>query len=66
MKSLLLKWTTTKITSQEGRFLNFPRSLMTADLPLMKNVIPPLAKSVLLPLGFSAALLWKDAAIQES
>ena len=51
----LLK-TAKKITSQEGRFLNFRR-------PLLKNVLTPLAKSVLIPLGLTAAV--SDAAIQK-
>ena len=45
-----------KITSQEGGFLNFLRPLITAALLLMKNVLTPLAKSVLLPLGLSAVM----------
>ena len=48
-RGILLKGTTRKITSQEGGFLNFLRPLMTAGLPLMKSVLTPLAKSVLLP-----------------
>ena len=48
-RGILLKGTTTKITSQEGRFLNFIRLLMTAGLPLMKSALTPLAKSVLIP-----------------
>ena len=35
---------------------------MTAGLPLMKNVLTPLAKGVLIPLGLTAAT---DAAIQK-
>ena len=50
----LVKGTTRKITSQDGGFLNFLRSLKTAGLPLMKSVLNPLAKNVLLP-GMSAA-----------
>ena len=34
---------------------------MTADLPLMKNVLTTLAKSVLIPLGLSAAASPTDA-----
>ena len=48
-RGILLKGTTTKITSQEGGFLNFIRLLMTAGLPLMKSALTPLAKSVLIP-----------------
>ena len=32
-RGILLKGTTTKISSQEGGFLNFLRPLMTAGLP---------------------------------
>ena len=45
----MLKGITRKSTNQEGGFLNFLRLLMTAGLPLMKSVITPLAKNVLLP-----------------
>ena len=48
-REISLKRTTRKITSQGGGFLNFFRPLMTAGLPLIKSVLPPLAKSVLLP-----------------
>ena len=50
--------------SQEGGFLNFFGPLIRADLPLMKNIFTPLAKSVLIPLGFTAAKSTTDAAIQ--
>ena len=46
-RGILLKGTTTKITSQEGRFINFLRPLMTAGL------LTPLAKRILIPLGLS-------------
>ena len=64
-RGILLKGTTGKITSQEGRFLNFLRPLMTAGLPLMKSVLKPLAKRVLLPFGLSAAMPATVAAIQK-
>ena len=38
---ILLKGTTTKVTIQEGIFLNFLRPLVTAGLPCMKNVLTP-------------------------
>ena len=63
-RGTLLKGTTTKITNQEGGFLNFLRPLITA-LPLMKSVLTPSAKSVLIPLGFSAEMSVVDAAIQK-
>ena len=37
---------------------------MTVGLPLMKSVVTPLAKSVLISLGLSAGILVADAAIQ--
>ena len=62
-RGVLLKGTTTKVTSQEGGFLNFLRSLMTSVLPLMKSVLTPLSRSVLLPLGLSTAMSPTNAAI---
>ena len=46
---ILLKGTTRKITIQERGFLNFLRPLMTTGLPLMKNLLTPLAKNILSP-----------------
>ena len=43
-RGILLKGTTRKTASQG--FLNFLRPLMAAGLPLMKNVLTPLAKSI--------------------
>ena len=63
-RGILLKITTGKITSQEGGLLNFLRTLMTASLRLIKNVLTPLAKSVLVPLGLTAAASTTDAVIQ--
>ena len=48
-RRIFLKGATRKITSQEGGFLNFLKSLMSVGLPLMKNVLTPLAKIVLAP-----------------
>ena len=39
---------------------------MAAGLPLMKDTLIPLAKSVLLPLGITAAALETDAATQKN
>ena len=64
-KGILLKGTTRKITSKEGEFLNFLRPLMTAGLALMKSVLTPLAKSVLLTLGLSPGMSAVDAGIQK-
>ena len=55
-RGILFKGTTTKITSQEGGFLNFLRLLTTVDLPLIKTVLFLLAKSVLIPLGLSSGM----------
>ena len=43
-----------------GRLLG---SLLKTGLPLIKNVIKPLAKSVLIPLGLTAAASAADARI---
>ena len=64
-REVLLKGTTKKTISQEGGFPNFLRPLMTAGLPLMKNVLTPLSKSVLVPVGLTAAASATDAAIQK-
>ena len=61
----LLKGTTRKITSQEGGFLNVLNPLMTAELPLIKSVLSPLAKNVLIPLELSTGKSAADAAIQK-
>ena len=39
---------------------------MTDGLPLMKGVLPPLAKSVLISLELSAGMSAADAAIQKT
>ena len=45
-----------------GRLLG---SLLKTELPLIKNVIKPLAKSVLIPLGLTAAASAADAGIHK-
>ena len=45
-----------------GRLLG---PLLKTGLPLIKNVIKPLAKSVLIPLGLTAAASATDAGIHE-
>ena len=62
-RGILLKWTATKVISQEAGFLNFLRPLMTAGLPLMKSVLNPLTKMVLIPLGLITAASATDTAI---
>ena len=41
-------------------------SLLKTDLPLMKSLLKPLAKSVLIPLGLTAAASVTDAAVQNN
>ena len=43
-----------------GRLL---RPLLKSGLPLMKNILKPLAKSILMPLGLMAGALATDTAI---
>ena len=64
-RGILLKGTIRKIASQEGGILDFLRPLITAGLPLMKSVLTPLAKNILLSFGLSAAMSASDAAIQK-
>ena len=64
-KRILLKGTTRKIASQEGECLNFLKPLITTGLPLMKNVLTPLTKSFLIPLGLAVASA-TDAAVQKT
>ena len=54
-RGILLKGTTGKFTSQEGKLLNFLAPSMKVGLPLMKNILTLLAKRVLVPLGLTAA-----------
>ena len=49
---------------QSGEFLGrLLGPLLKAGLPLIQNVIKPLAKSVLIPLGLAAAVSTADAGI---
>ena len=51
---------------QSGGFLGrLLGPLLKTGLPLMKNVINPLAKSVLIPLGLTAAASAADAGLQK-
>ena len=53
-------------TIQSGGFLGrLLGPLLKTGLPLIKNVIKPLAKSVLIPLGLTAAASAADAGIQK-
>ena len=64
-KGIFLKETTRIINSLKGRFLNFLKPLMTTGLPLMKNLLTPLTKSVLVPSGLTAAASVTGAVIQK-
>ena len=64
-RGILRKGTTRRTASQEGRYLYFLRSLMSADLPLMKSVLTPLAESVLLSFGLTAAMSSTDKTIKK-
>ena len=61
-RSILLKG---KIISQEGGFINVLKTFITTVLPLMKNVLTPLAKSDLISLGLTTWASAADAAIQK-
>ena len=51
---------------QSGRFLGrLLGPLLKTGLPLIKNVIKPLAQSVLIPLGLNAATSAADAGIHK-
>ena len=64
-RGISLKGTTRKITNQKEGFLDFLGPSMRAGLPLMKYVLTPIAKNVLLPFGLSAGMSAVDAAIQK-
>ena len=64
-KGIFLKETTRKINSLKGGFLNFLKPLMTAGLPLMKHLLTPSPKSVLVPSGLTTAASVTDAVIQK-
>ena len=51
---------------QSGGFLGrLLGPLLKTELPLMKNVVKPLAKNILLPLGLTAAASATDAGIHK-
>ena len=63
-----IKLSNTQISKmmQSGGFLDrILGPLLKTGLPLMKNVIKPLAKSVLIPLGLTAAVSAADAGIHK-
>ena len=66
--SVDIKWTKTQLSKiiQSGGFLGrLLGSLPKTGLPLIKNVIKPLGKSVLIPLGLTAASSAADAGIHK-
>ena len=64
-KRIVLKRTTNKIINQKGKFSCFLRLLMTTGLPIMENVLTPLAKIALVPLGLTGSAL-ATGAIQDA
>ena len=64
-RDISLKVTTEEVNSQDRRLLIFFFSLMTASLPLMKNVLITLAKTVLISLEITAAVSAADAVIDK-
>ena len=60
-RGIFLKRTTREIISLEEGFLSFLKPLISVGLPLMKNVLTPLAKSILVPFGLTAAASAADA-----
>ena len=61
----LSKTRISKMIQSEGFFGRLLNPLLKTGLPLMKNVIKPLAKSVLIPLGLTAAASAADAGIHK-
>ena len=60
-RGVLLIRTTRKLASQEGAFLNFLKPLIVAILPSTKNLLTPLAKSVLIIFILTVAASPTDA-----
>ena len=54
-----------KIVQLAGFIARFLGPLLKTGSPIVKNVVKPLAKSVLIPLGLTAAASATDAAIQK-
>ena len=61
----LSKTQLSKMIQSEGFLGRLLGSLLKTGLPLIKNVIKPLAKSVLIPLGLTAAASAADAGIHK-
>ena len=62
----LSKTQLSKVTQSGGFLGRLLGLLLKTGLPLMKNVIKPLAKTVLIPLGLTAAASAADAGIHKS
>ena len=54
-----------KIGQWRGFLVRLLGPFLKTDLPLIKNILKPLAKSILIPLGSTAAATVTDAAIQK-
>ena len=61
----LLKTQLSKMIQSGGFLSRLLGPLLKTGLPLIKNVIKPLAKSVLIPLGLNAAASVADAGIHK-
>ena len=61
----LLEGATRKISSQERRFLSFLKLIISDGIQLTKNLLTPLAKSTLIPLGLTAAASQTNSTIQK-
>ena len=61
----LFRAPTSKIIQSGGFLRKLLGPLLKTKLPLIKNIIKPLAKSVLIPLGLTAAASAADAGIQK-
>ena len=62
---LLSKTQLSKMIQSEGFLGRFLGTLLRTGLPLMRNVIQPLAKSVLIPLGLTGSSSAADAGIHK-
>ena len=54
-----------KMIQSEGSLSRLLGPLLKTGLPLMKNLVKPLAKSLLIPLGLTAASIAADAGIHK-
>ena len=55
-----------KIGQWTGFLVRLLGPFLKTDLPLIKNILKPLAKSILIPLGWTAAATATDAAFQKN